>query len=102
MSRFVQEDKIIGILFHDSDSRLCVLDDSGKHAVVVESEDGMLSFVNGIMTTDVKVVTWDGASEPELWESGVYGDLLHDLEQEGDIEKINLCETVHGALLIRE
>ena len=95
-------DKIVGVLFHDSDSRLCLLSDSGKHAVVVENEDGMLSFVGGVMMTDMKLTTWEGSSEKEIWESGIFEDLLSDLEEEGELEKLIEQETIPGALLIRE
>ena len=94
--------KIVGVLFHDNDSRLCLLSDSGKHAVVVESEDGMLSFVDAVMMTDMRVATWEGSPEKEIWESGIYEDLLSDLEDEGELEKLVEHETIPGALLIRE
>jgi hypothetical protein len=95
-------DKIVGVLFHDSDSRLCLLDDSGKHAVVVESEDGMLSFVDGVMMTDMKIATWDGSPNKEIWESGIFEDLLSDLEDDDELDKLVEHETIPGILLIRE
>ena len=72
--------KIVGVLFHDDDSRLCILSDSGKHAVVVESEDGMLSFVDNVMMTDMKIATWEGSPVAEIWESGIFEDLLEDFK----------------------
>ena len=94
--------KIVGVLFHDNDSRLCLLSDSGKHTLVVESEDGMLSFVDGIMMTDMKIATWEGQSDPEIWEGGIFEDLLADLEDEGELNKLIEHHTLPGALLIRE
>ena len=94
--------KIVGMLFHEENGRLCLLSDAGKHAVVVESEDGMLSFVDGTMMTDMKIATWEGQTEKELWEGGIFEDLLSDLEDEGELGKLIEHETVPGVLLIRE
>jgi len=102
MSRFSARDQIVGLLFHDQDSRLCVLDDNGKHALVVESEDGLLSFANGLMMTDITIASWDDSPDQELWEAGIYADLLADLEDEGELDKIREVAKIPGALLIRE
>jgi hypothetical protein len=102
MSKFTAREQIVGILFHDSNSRLCILDDTGKHNVVVESEGGLLSFVDGIMMTDIVTATWNDSPEEELWEAGIYSDLLADLQDEGELHKINETSKVAGALFIRE
>lgn len=101
MSNFSHKNKVLGILFHDVNSRLCLLNDSGVHNIVVEDDAG-LAFVQDVMMTDMKIATWDGSGDEELWESGIFEDLLSDLKDEGEVHKIVEKETISGALMVRE
>lgn len=95
--------EIVGTLFRDKNSRLCLLDDNGTHTLLTENpETGELQYCSSASLTDVVTISW--VSDPkttEHWEAAIYEGLCEDLEEEGTRHTVKEVARENGALLLR-
>jgi hypothetical protein len=95
--------EIVGTLFRDENSRLCLLDDNGTHALLTENtETGEILFLSSTTLTDVVTISWENQLDiTEHWAADIYEGLCEDLEEEGTRHTVKEIGRENGALLLR-